>query len=197
MWDGTALHPLCAPGRFLSNKDNLAISLSTDGIPLYKSSTVSLWPVYAVVLNLPANIRMNSENVILCSIWLGPGKPLFKLLLNPVSKCFQYLSTLGIKLVVGSTEVIVRAKLVNGIFDLPAKATVLCAKQFNGMYGCSVCLHPGKRLPNNSRVYLPEFTHLQRTHPQVISAASEAEKTNSCVQGIYGLSSFANTFDIW
>ena len=36
-----------------------------------------------------------------------------------------------------------KAKLVVGIFDLPAKAMVLSCKQFNVEYGCTVCLHPG------------------------------------------------------
>ena len=86
-----------------------------------------------------------------------------------------------------------RAKLVMGVFDLPAKAAVLCAKQFNG---CSVCLHPDKRLPNNSQVYLPESVYPERTHTQVIAAGIKAERTNSCVQGIEGTSPLASAFDI-
>lgn len=80
-----------------------------------------------------------------------------------------------------------------GIFDLPAKAAVLC---FNGEFGCSVCLHPGKRLPNNARVYLPSAVYAETSHSQVISDTMEAEKTNTFVQGIIGLSSFASTFDL-
>ncbi len=43
VWDGSALRPLCSSGRFFSNKSNLALSLSTDGVPLYKSSPISIW----------------------------------------------------------------------------------------------------------------------------------------------------------
>ena len=63
-----------------------------------------------------------------------------------------------------------------GVFDLPANAAVFFAKQFNGQFGCSVCLHPGKRLPNNSRVYLP-YVYAERTHSGVIAAAARAEIT--------------------
>lgn len=192
IWDGSALRPLCVPGRFFSNKNNFALSLSTDGVPLFKSSKMSLWPVY---LNLPASIRMNSENVVLCGLWVGPTKPLMNLLLDPVTKCLQQLSTLGLKIGTPSGDVTIRAKLVMGVFDLPAKAAVLCAKQYNGQFGCSVCLHPGKRLPNNSRVYLPD-AYVERTHSQVIAAASEAERTNSSVQGVYGMSPLASTIDM-
>ena len=63
---GTAVKPLCASNRFFSSPENIALSLSTDGVPLYKSSMISLWPVYLVILNLLAAIRMKAENVILC-----------------------------------------------------------------------------------------------------------------------------------
>lgn len=82
-----------------------------------------------------------------------------------------------------------------GVFDLPAKAAVLCAKQFNGLHGCSVCLHPGKRLANNSRIYLPE-THAERDHKQVVSSAKEASRTNSVIYGIKGVSPLASIIDI-
>ena len=41
-----------------------------------------------------------------------------------------------------------------GIFDLPGKAAALDMKQFNGEYGCSVCLNPGVH-QNGAHVYLP------------------------------------------
>ena len=150
VWDGSALRSLCSNGRFFSNRNNLALSLSTDGVPLYKSSKLSLWPIYLVVLNLPAHIRMNAENMLLCGVWLGSTKPIVNLLLKPITKFLQRLSTLGVVIKTSKGIATVQAKLVMGIFDLPAKAAVLCAKQFNGKFGCSVCLHPGKRLSNNS-----------------------------------------------
>ncbi len=78
-----------------------------------------------------------------------------KLLLDPVCNYFEQLSTLGVSIKTSLGDTIFRAKLVMGVFDLPAKAAILCAKQYNGEYGCSVCVHPGKRLPSNARVYLP------------------------------------------
>lgn len=83
-----------------------------------------------------------------------------------------------------------------GVFDLPAKAAVLCAKQYNGEYGCSVCLHPGKRLPNNARVYLPNHVYAERTHAQVVAAGIEAERSNICVQGVFAVSPLASILDM-
>ena len=195
VWDGEALRPLCAPDRFFSDRFSLALSLSTDGVPLFKSSSVSLWPVYLVILNLPPNIRVNTENIVLCALWVGPTKPLMNLLLEPVCSYLEILSTVGITLNTSLGSICLTAKLVMGIFDLPAKAAVLCCKQFNGEFGCTICLHPGKRLPNNSRVYSPTI-YDDRTHSQIVSAAIKAERTSTFVQGIVGMSPFASIFDL-
>ena len=66
----------------------------------------------------------------------------------------------------------------------------------NGEYGSSVCLHPGKRLSNNARVYLPNHVYPERTHADVLAAAMEADSTRSCVQGIFRASPFASTLDV-
>ncbi len=182
-------------GRFFSSPDNLALSLNTDGVPLFKSSSVSLWPVYFVVLNLPAKIRMNAENVLLGGLWLGPTKPPMKLLLEPIMKSLRQLCTLGLTIATPTGLSTIRTKIVMGIFDLPAKAAVLCAKQYNGLFGCSVCLHPGKRLSNGARVYLPD-KYPDRTHTGVLTAAREAEQCRSAVDGVMGVSPLARDLDL-
>lgn len=91
-----------------------------------------MWPVYLVILNLPAAIRTKAENNLLCGIWVGAGKPLMNLLLDPNAECLQQLSSLGMAIKTSAGQITVHAKLVMGVFDLPAKAAVLCAKQYNG-----------------------------------------------------------------
>lgn len=165
-------------------------------MPLYKSSKVSMWPVYLVILNLPATIRNNAENVILCGLWVGPKKPSMSLLLDPVVKSLHSLSTSGLPVKISTENFTIRIKLVFGVFDLPAKAAVLNSKQFNGEYGCAVCLHPGKRLPNNARVYLPDTVYSERTHAEVEAAAAKAENTNSSVKGVIGMSPLVSILNL-
>ena len=192
IWSGEILNSYCSVE---SNTIHLVFALSTDGVQLYKSTSVSLWPVYLMVLNLPIEVRMNANNIILAGLWVGQSKSPMNLLLNPVISMLEKLKSEGLQIKVPTGMAKITGKIVMGIFDLPAKAPVLCAKQFNGQYGCSVCLHPGKRLSNNARVYLPE-THPERTHNSVLVAARQAVETNSCVERMMGLSPLSDTLDL-
>ena len=182
--------------RFFSSPENLALSVFTDGVPLFKSSPVSLWPVYLVILNLPAKVRMKSQNVILCGLWVGPIKPVMKLLLEPIMTHLRRLCSVGLAFTTPNGALTnIRTKVVLGIFDLPAKAAVLNAKQFNGKYGCAVCIHPGKRLENGARVYLPG-TYNIRTHEHYLDSAEKAVISNTAVFGIVGHSPLSSNLDL-
>ena len=119
-----------------------------------------------------------------------------EILLSPVAKYLQDLSSLGMQIKNSFGLFTIQTKLVMCVCDLPAKAKVLCAKQFNGEYGCSVCLHPGKRLSNNSRIYLPNQSFAEKTHQQVLADARMAEKTKKSVHGIFGTSPLASIIDV-
>jgi len=55
--DGKFYNQLCEPGQFLSNKSNISLIFNTDGAPLYSSSSVSLWPVFLEINELPSPDR--------------------------------------------------------------------------------------------------------------------------------------------
>ena len=65
-------------------------------------------------------------------------------LLQPILKTQNEMSTMGLRIKVPSGDiVVVRGKLLFGVFDLPAKASVLCCKQFNGEY-VLLCLYSSR-----------------------------------------------------
>ena len=68
-----------------------------------------------------------------------------ELLFKPILKNLNYFSTSSLCIKISNDIYNVFVKLAIGIFDFPAKAAVLNAKQFNGKHGCSVCVHPGQR----------------------------------------------------
>ena len=170
--------------HFFSVKGNLGLSIFTDGVPLFKSSAISFWPVYAVILNLPPSIRYNAANIMLLAIWCGPNKPSMQLLFQPVIEALNSLYSKGIEVQTVEGPKKVHAMVLNGIFDTVAKAPVMGMKQFNGTCGCPVCLHPGKRLPNNARIYLPDQEYMRRTHEEMCDIAMAVESSGISEQGI-------------
>lgn len=110
------------------------------------------------------------------------------LLLGSIARSIEKLSIVGILVKNAFGQFTIRAKIVMGVFDLPAKAAILCVKQYNGKYGFSVCLHSGKGLPNNARVYLPDNVYPKRNHGAILMNTHEAERTNTCIRGIIGVS---------
>ena len=102
----------------------------------------------------------------------------------------QSLYTVSITIKVPSGIKTVRAMLLNGIFDLVAKAPVVNMTQFNGEYGCLVCTHPGCHISRGRHVYLPnhEPSPVARTHASIMKAAQEAEASGVPVRGINRIS---------
>lgn len=82
-----------------SKTRTLSLLVSTDSVQLFNSSTISLWPVSFVILNLPPDIRMNSENIVLAGFWVG-SKPPMKLLFQPIIKDLTYFSSKSVHLLV-------------------------------------------------------------------------------------------------
>ena len=68
------LRRLTQRGLF-SRKADIALSLNTDGVAIFKSSSWSLWLVFLSILNLPIEIRMKAENILLVGLWYAPTKP--------------------------------------------------------------------------------------------------------------------------
>ena len=124
-----------------NSKKTISLLGSTDEIPLFKSTSVSLWPVRFVILNLSPAVRMISENIVLAGFCIG-SKPPMKCLIDPIIESLNSLSSSGLKIKTPTkSSCMVFFRLVLATFDLPAKAAVLNAKQFNDKYGCSVCYH--------------------------------------------------------
>jgi len=55
--DGKYYIMLCEEGQFLSCTNNVSLIFNTDGAPLYSSSSVSIWPVFLAVNEIPSPDR--------------------------------------------------------------------------------------------------------------------------------------------
>lgn len=184
--DGSVVKHLMKPGNFLSFPEHAALMMNTDGVQTFKSAKHSMWPVYFSLCNLPPEIRFNEKFQIVAGAWFGPKKPDMFLFLKPSIEKLNHIMQNGIEARTPVGKKQIKAVVLAGIFDLPAKATVVNMKQFNGEYGCLYCVDPGKILYGNLRIYPPNAPHRPRTEQDMIESAAKAEAQGSAVFGIKG-----------
>ena len=179
----------------LTTPEHLGLIMFTDGVPLWRSSRQSLWPIYLAVVNFPPHMRMRKENLLLSAIWVGEGKPNMKQLLQPTLAILKELEVDGVVVNTASGAKTIRARLLCGLFDLVAKAPALNMKQFNSYNGCSTCLHPGVH-HGRTMLYPPHVQYPLRTHASVLTDAQRAESSNTVVNGIFGTSVLSASLDV-
>lgn len=170
------------------------IIFNTDGVSPFKSSCLTVWPVIIAFSNLPRNIRMNKDNLVIVALWVGEFKPPMDVLFDPLLHLFKQLSNQGVTLYTSSGERNFKFSPLLGIFDLVAKAPILNMNQFNGVNGCPTCLHPGTWIA--SRYYLPGCDYPLRTNDSVLKSAENAEQTKRVDAGIKGKSVLTDTVDL-
>ena len=162
--------------------------MNTDGVSLYKSSKVSLWPVYLEIANLCPKLRFRHDNVVICALWVGRSQPNMQMLLTPIFDELKRLNVVGFPINTGPDGIrTVRVKLLFCFADLVAKAKILNMKQINGHCGCPTCIHPGEH--EQSHLYLPGKSYLLRTPDRIERAIRKGNKYSIVVEGIKGISS--------
>ena len=57
VYDGNQYHKLFSNGGILSDRNNLSLKVNTDGVPIFKSSGFSLWPIFFEINELPPRKR--------------------------------------------------------------------------------------------------------------------------------------------
>eukprot|EP00732_Lithocolla_globosa_P001596 Lithocolla_globosa_v1_NODE_817_length_3237_cov_73.340981.p1 type:complete len:998 gc:universal NODE_817_length_3237_cov_73.340981:3077-84(-) len=173
---------------FLTEYGNLAFGFNTDGVQLFKSSKWGIWPVHVVCYDQPPEIRYLPENMILVGIWFGTEKPCMNILLEPLVDSFECFNR-GEVVVETATgeELTPNVAMVNGTFDLPAKALVTNSKQYNGECGCGYCKSKGTTEGGRGRRVFPfSFDSEDRTNESMTDDAEEALATGEPVNGVKG-----------
>ena len=194
IYDGTRYQFYMQSGEFLSQHHNISFIWNTDGIPVFKSSKYTIWPLYFAISELPPHKRWCSDNVILAGLWFGVKKPNMLTFLKPFTEGMSKLHS-GIELyspdIMGNF--ICRAMLLCGTCDLPAKAMVYNITQFNGKYGCSHCLQSGKTFRVGQRGNVHIYPYMQdnpigplRTNEQFHQHSLEAVESGKIVFGVKG-----------
>ncbi|XP_051176780.1 uncharacterized protein LOC127291625 isoform X1 [Leptopilina boulardi] len=179
------------------------VTFNTDGAPLFKSSTYSIWPVYLMVKELPFSVR--SKELILAALWFGKDKPNMNVFLDPFVNSMNKLSVLGVPCNLNNS--ISRIKIFPLVcsVDCVARAPVQGFNQFNGKYGCGLCLHPGVWVKNkknsrygNIKYALMDNVPEPRNAKSTLSHMKEAVEKGKPKFGVKNSSSLINLlkFDI-
>jgi hypothetical protein len=183
IWDGKNYKDLG-----LGHHD-LTCTVNSDGVPAFKSSNSSLYPLLLSINEASYPIRR--KHTMVAGLWFGSGKPNFDLFLAPFVKDARALAKENLKWKFEGTKF--RSKVYFPIFtaDAVARCAVQGIKQFNGQYGCPWCLDGGSlhSLPNNKtkRIYLPvqrsKIKHRTRStfleHLEQLSNLMVTEKATS------------------
>lgn len=108
----------------------ISLTISTDGIPICKSSNVSMWPILLRVDQIPKSVP------IMCALYSGETKPLsVQTFLKPVVAELNSLMSKGICV----NGIVYDVKISSVIADAPARSFIKCIKGHNAYHGCERC----------------------------------------------------------
>lgn len=178
-----------------SNND-LTLTWNTDGIPVFESSSYSIWPIQSSINELPPHLR--GKHILLNGLWFGNKKPAMNTFLKPFIDECKHLEDHGFTIQHDLQRKKVFAMVLSA--DSPARAIVRNCKQFNGQHGCDWCEFPGETMNNGgppTRYYPYRGPPTMRTATKQVKYAIESVDENEVVKGVKGPSiiSILPTFD--
>lgn len=140
IYDGSKYREFVASLRESEKRTYVTLNINTDGVPTFKSSKYSIWPIYLQINELPVQDRFKS--LITCGVWFGKTQPEMNAFLSPLVNKLNKLSENGIDIKIKGEQRIIKPYVLVGIFDAPARCKATGTSQFNGKYGCDWCLNP-------------------------------------------------------
>lgn len=122
--------------------DDLSILWNCDGIPVFKSNNVQIWPIQCQIIELSPKDRQS--NICVPCLWLGNTKPNMVTFLTAFVAQLKELEQVGIKW--RDSKNTERTSKIHSLLcsaDSVARPLLKNTKQFNGKFGCDFCLHNG------------------------------------------------------
>ena len=137
-------------GTTVIEQNQLLLNMNIDGVALFKSRKLSVWPIWVEVFNLPPKLRSKFDNHLLLGLWKGIEKPNWETLLKKTALEMElFLDKNMFFEGLGYCSV----EFLYLICDMPAMALLCCVQQFNGYYGCPYCYIKG--IHQNHRMLYP------------------------------------------
>lgn len=181
---GTIYRKLIANGTIA--RHDITIQWNTDGVQLFKSSKVQLWPIQVTINELPYTLR--KENILLCGLWYGQGKPNMNTFLQPFVHELNTLHNVGFQIVCNNDLIQIKVHALVCSVDSMARPLLQNIQTFRGAKGCSFCLHESEEYNvghGTARIYRGNIQVL-RTHTQHLSDCIKVLHNETMVNGIKG-----------
>ena len=128
------------PKPVLEEVDVLMLTWNNDGLPLFKSTRQSSWPILCCISNL------KPIHVFVVLLTAGVGKPTNLDYLREFTNELKFLMEEGLEFEGQHFRVLMNA----AVCDAPARAQVKHTMNFNAKYGCGQCetvgFHDGRRM---------------------------------------------------
>lgn len=201
IYDGDLYQELFQEGEFLHNNNNISMTLYTDGVSVYSTSRVELWPLCFHINELPYKDRLLKENILLAGIWVSSNKPDPNVFLRPFVASLKKFKEVGFELnVSGAGPKLIKGIVIAGTCDLPAKAKFMRMNAHSGYFSCSRCEIPGERFPvGRTTIHVFPYSEnlVPRCHENMKIYADQAKvlrrrNPDSTVKGVKGNSLLYN-----
>ncbi len=130
------LHQILLPNyellrAFGSDVVDCIFDMNIDGVPLFKSSNLAIWPVWIMIVDLPDVARTAFRNLCLMGIWHGTEKPDWDFVVQKLELELSINREVGVE--VRDVRVFVKPCFL--IADMPARCSALNCKAGHGYFG--------------------------------------------------------------
>ena len=125
---------------------SLDISLNIDGLPLFRSTRTTVWPILCA-------LHLNPVSVFPITLTLGKSKPNDLEFIEDTIQCVSALLQHGLEF----DNRLLQVNLRCVVCDAPARAMVKSIKQYSGYYGCERCTQKGRWA---KKIIYPQITNL-------------------------------------
>ncbi|KAL7301960.1 hypothetical protein TKK_0005551 [Trichogramma kaykai] len=176
----------------------VSVTFNSDGAAPFKSSPLSVRPIFIMLNEIPLQERMSS--LIPVALWFNKNKPDMTIFLKIFVQLINRLSDSGIPCIIKGEEIIIKVYCILCCVDTVARAPMQGLTQFNVKYGCNLYLHPTEYYGTTRYPYyenLPALRTANQTIDYMLRLSSEM-KTGNSIYGVKKVSALINLqyFDI-
>lgn len=165
---------------FQQSHNDLNLKLNVDGLPLFKSSKINLWPILMILDNCSYK-----RPLPLC-VFSGFGKPNISVFLDGLTKELKKFADY-----VKIGDFFIRISKCLFICDTPAKHFIMCVKGHASYHGCSYCRQKGTFI-DNSMVFSTNLSNPRENQSYI----DFKESNQISISPLSGIVNFVTNFPV-